>query len=482
MGPEFLARTFRATVLTALAATLAVAVAWNPATGAAVLLGAAWSLANLRLLETAVRAFGPRGQVEPLRAAVALLLKGPVLYAAGWWLLAAGWSPPALLAGFSLPFAVLTLHGIGTQIAPPRRTIARAGADLRARARAGRASGNLGAALLLVSLAAAGAQANPGTEVPPAVAEASRPGEAHAAVAVDSAGHGTGAATHGDDGHAPGGAHAEGGHAEHPELPNFITYLRSYYGAKGEPLPAWLTFLHQWENVVFSLIAALLLILFFGLSARPKRMVPSGLQNAGEALLGGLHDFFLGILGPEGRKYVPFVGTLFLYIVTMNWMGLLPFMKAPTSSINTTLALGLCVFVYVQYIGISKNGIKGYLYHFAGQPKDAIGWGSAVLLFPLEIMGELIKPISLSARLFGNILSEDILLAVLVGLGVTVLAFMNSPIGLPLQLPFMLLSTLFGLIQGLVFSLLAAIYIVMMLPHEDHGHDEAHAGAQAAHH
>jgi F-type H+-transporting ATPase subunit a len=97
-------------------------------------------------------------------------------------------------------------------------------------------------------------------------------------------------------------------------------------------------------------------------------------------------------------------------------------------------------------------------------------------------MGELIKPISLSARLFGNILSEDILLAVLVGLGVTVLAFMNSPIGLPLQLPFMLLSTLFGLIQGLVFSLLAAIYIVMMLPHEDHGHDEAHAGAQAAHH
>jgi F-type H+-transporting ATPase subunit a len=136
----------------------------------------------------------------------------------------------------------------------------------------------------------------------------------------------------------------------------------------------------------------------------------------------------------------------------------------------------------VQYIGITKNGIVGYLYHFAGQPKDAIGWGSAILLFPLEIMGELIKPISLSARLFGNILSEDILLAVLVGLGVTVLAFMNSPVGLPLQLPFLLLSTLFGLIQGLVFSLLASIYIVMMLPHDDHGHHGDHAGAQAAHH
>ena len=243
-----------------------------------------------------------------------------------------------------------------------------------------------------------------------------------------------------------------------------------------------MTFLHTWENAFFALIAALLLLLVLGLGARPKRMVPSGLQNFGEALLGGLNDFYLGILGPEGKKYVPFVGTLFLYIVTMNWMGLLPFMKAPTSSINTTLALAICVFFYVQYIGISKNGIGGYLYHFAGQPKDAIGWGSAILLFPLEIMGELIKPISLSARLFGNILSEDILLAVLVGLGVTVLAFMNSPIGLPLQLPFLLLSTLFGLIQGLVFSLLASIYIVMMLPHDDHGHHEAHAGAQAAHH
>ena len=99
----------------------------------------------------------------------------------------------------------------------------------------------------------------------------------------------------------------------------------------GKEQPAWVTFLHTWENVVFSLIAALILIVVFGLGARPKRMVPTGLQNLAEALLGGLNDFFLGILGPGGKKYVPFVGSLFLYIVTMNWMGLLPFMKAPTS-------------------------------------------------------------------------------------------------------------------------------------------------------
>lgn len=437
MGFELLARTYRATALTACLAALAAAGAFDLRMGLAVLLGATWSLANFKLLETLVRALGPRGHEAPLRATLAVLLKGPLLYLAGWWLLAEGLSPAGLLAGFVLPFLVLTLGAVGAQLLPGRRTVA--------------------AVLFAVSLAAASPAA----------------GQEH---------HDTTTATpeHAIEAHHGEGAHAEGGHAEHPELPNVITVLRSLN--EGRPTPAWLAFLHQWENVVFSLFAALLLILVFGLSARPKKMVPGGLQNLGETLLGGLNDFFLGILGPDGKKYVPFVGSLFLYIVTMNWMGLIPFLKAPTSSLNTTLALALVVFVYVQYIGITKNGIGGYLYHFAGQPKDAIGWGSAVLLFPLEIMGELIKPISLSCRLFGNILSEDILLAVLVALGVTAIAFLNSPIGLPLQLPFLLLSTLFGLIQGLVFSLLASIYIVMMLPHDDHGHHEDHAGAQVAHH
>jgi F-type H+-transporting ATPase subunit a len=230
------------------------------------------------------------------------------------------------------------------------------------------------------------------------------------------------------------------------------------------------------------MLAAVILIAVFGSAAKAKALVPGPAQNAAEALLGGVHDFFLGVLGPSGKPYVPFVGSLMLYIVTMNWMGMVPFLKSPSTSLNTTFALALCVFVYVQYIGITRNGLAGYLYHFAGQPKDAIGWGSAILLFPLEVMGEFIKPISLSCRLFGNILGEDILLAVFVGLGVTTLSFVNSPIGLPLQLPFLVLSGLFGLVQGLVFALLTTVYIVMMLPHDDH--HEAHASEPhaAAHH
>ena len=95
-------------------------------------------------------------------------------------------------------------------------------------------------------------------------------------------------------------------------------------------------------------------------------------------------------------------------------------------------------------------------------------------------MGEFIKPISLSCRLFGNILGEDILLAVFVGLGVTTLSFVHSPIGLPLQLPFLVLSSLFGLVQGLVFALLTTVYIVMMLPH-DHEHEHHEANASVPH-
>jgi F-type H+-transporting ATPase subunit a len=386
-----------------------------------------------------VRALGYRGNVgNPLRAFLLFGLKGPLLYLAGYALLQSGLSPIALAFGFSLVFLVVTLRAVGQMLTHK---------DSRRGAR--------GAAVLaLVAVLALGLGA----------------GAAHAKAAPA---------------HAAAAAHAETAHAEEaheegaPELPNVVTYLRAMY--QGKEQPAWLVTLHAWENIFFSFLAAIFLIAVFGTAARAKRLVPGPWQNAAEALFGGLHDFFLGILGPQGKPYVPFIGSLMLYIVTMNWMGMIPFLKSPNTSLNTTFALALCVFVYVQWIGISRNGLAGYLYHFAGQPKDAIGWGSAILLFPLEIMGEFIKPISLSCRLFGNILGEDILLAVFVGLGVTAVSFVHSPIGLPLQLPFLVLSTLFGLVQGLVFALLTTVYIVMMLPHDEH--HEAHAsGPHAAAH
>ncbi len=135
------------------------------------------------------------------------------------------------------------------------------------------------------------------------------------------------------------------------------------------------------------------------------------------------------MLGDQARRFAPYLGTLFIFIYANNLFGLIPLGHSATASfVNTTLALGLCTFLYVQYVGIKENGIGGYLYHFAGQPKSGIEWGFAILIFPLEVMGELIKPISLSLRLFGNIFGEDTLIAVMVILGVQLMHFLAGSV------------------------------------------------------
>lgn len=247
------------------------------------------------------------------------------------------------------------------------------------------------------------------------------------------------------------------------ELGNFVTVLNDFF----HDVP-FVHFLHQWENVVFSLIAGLFLITISFLATRKKSLVPGPLQNILEITVESLENLVVGVLGPRGRQYVPFIGTLFLYILTQNFMGLVPGLKAPTSSLNTTAALAICVFFYVQGIGMRQNGFFGYLHHLMGSPNDLVGWFMVPLNFPLHVLQELIKPLSLSLRLFGNILGEDSLIAAFAGLGILSLSFIHSPIGLPLQFPFFLLSLLLGTIQALVFSLLTTIYISLMLPHEEH--------------
>ena len=145
-------------------------------------------------------------------------------------------------------------------------------------------------------------------------------------------------------------------------------------------------------------------------------------------------------------------------------------MKSPSSSLNTTVALAICVFLYVQFTGIKNLGIIGYLNHLAGNPRDFITWALVPINLPIHIIGELAKPMSLSLRLFGNITGEDILIAVFVSLGVMALSFLNLPVGLPLQVPFIFLALLTGTIQALVFTLLSTIYFLLMFPHEEEKH------------
>ncbi|MBD3235496.1 MAG: F0F1 ATP synthase subunit A [Candidatus Eisenbacteria bacterium] len=287
-------------------------------------------------------------------------------------------------------------------------------------------------------------------------------------------------------GHAAAGHAADehGAHEAHPELPNLIGVLyRAVAGEEGAA-PGWLVALHHFEDLFFALLAAGLLILIVRLAIRrmnPRDPVaPQGrLQTAVELLFGGFRDFVLGILGPEGARYVPFLGTLFLYIWCMNLFGLVPLMKSPTAVLNTTGALAVCVFGYVQWTGMRRLGPLGYLRHLAGDPQDLVGWILVPLMLPLHIISEFAKPVSLALRLFGNILGEDVLLGVFAGLGVAALAFSGLPAGLPLHLPFILLALLMSTVQALVFTLLSTIYIMQVLPH-DASHASEEVGPQAA--
>ncbi len=264
------------------------------------------------------------------------------------------------------------------------------------------------------------------------------------------------------------GAAAEGEHAveggeDHgggpPHLPSAVGMI---FGAEGVA--------HHWINIIYAFLIA---IIFSAISMRvyaKRQMIPGPLQNAMEMMVEGMYNFIYTILGDDTRKYIAFLGTLFFYILAMNIMGIIPLGHSPSTSVNITASLAIMTFCYAQYTGLSRLGIKGYLFHMAGEPRDVIGWALVVLMFPMHIIGEFAKPFSLAIRLFGNITGEDVLVAAFVGLGVSALAFTGSPVGLPLHVPFIFLGILLSTIQALVFTLLSTIYILMMLPHAEEHH------------
>lgn len=261
---------------------------------------------------------------------------------------------------------------------------------------------------------------------------------------------------------ARGALAAEG---ESHELPNFITVL--YHFLAGTSFGE---FIHKWENLIFSLVTAGLIILVARIASRNPQLKPGRLQNFVELIVEELEKFIVGILGSRGRKFVPFLGTLFIYILCMNYSGMVPLLKAPTANINETLALALCVFFYVQYTAVRENGVRGYIDHLMGQPRSAVQWGLVWVMVPVHIIGELAKPVSLACRLFGNITGEDVLIFAFVGLGVALTSFTHVPVGIPLQIPFYGLALLLGFVQALVFMLLSTVYFAMVLPHEDGEH------------
>ena len=268
-------------------------------------------------------------------------------------------------------------------------------------------------------------------------------------------------------------------HAEHQvheahELPNFITLLHQHF-----PDNSVIGFLNQYQNIFFSIFAAALICFILIRAAQSKTLVPEGLRNFMEAIMEGIANFVTGILGEKhAPKHIPFVGTLFFYILFMNWGGLLPFWKSPTAAWSITFPLGLITILYVQITGIREQGLWRYLKHLAGNPATLVSFILLPLMLPLNIFLEVLAvPFSLSLRLFANISSEDRLLLKFAELNTF---FAYKPF--VFQLFANILVIVFSVIQAFVFMLLTTVYIALILPHdEQHGHAEHSANAQHAH-
>jgi len=159
------------------------------------------------------------------------------------------------------------------------------------------------------------------------------------------------------------------------------------------------------------------------------------------------------IIGPvEGPKYFTFIAALFLCILANNLIGLIPGFSPATQNINTTLAMGIFSFAYYNYMGCKELGTAKYLKHFMGPL-----WYMAVLVFPIEIISNLVRPISLALRLRGNIFGDHLVMGIFGDL---------APLVIPIA--FLMLGLLVSFIQAYVFSVLTMVYISLATAHHDH--------------
>lgn len=192
----------------------------------------------------------------------------------------------------------------------------------------------------------------------------------------------------------------------------------------------------------------------FGLALYMRRrltLVPGGLQNFFEAVVDTTERFIMQSMGEPGKKYVPLLVGMLIYIFGMNIMGLIPGCDAPTANLNTTVCMALFVFVYYNWVGIARWKAH-YINQFMGPSKWLLP-----LMFPLEIVSHLSRPVSLSLRLFGNIRGEEI---------VIILFFIMAPIlgTIPIYALFLLGKSM----QAFVFFMLTMFYISSAIEGPEH--------------
>src|SRR5499426_1309257 len=202
------------------------------------------------------------------------------------------------------------------------------------------------------------------------------------------------------------------------------------------------------DHVTYTWIAMLFLVVVALFATRRLALVPTGAQNFMEMVIDQFHQILDEVIGAGGRRYLPLVGTLGLFILTSNLMGLVPGLVSPTANLNTTAACALIVFFTYHVIGVRKQGLIPYMKHFAGPVPTVL----KPLMFVIEIISHCARPLSLSLRLFGNMMAGHILLAIFF--------FM---MGLDGMLGWALKGTLGGIILGAPATLLMVVFVIGFL-------------------
>ena len=223
----------------------------------------------------------------------------------------------------------------------------------------------------------------------------------------------------------------------------------------------WIAHLGQFnvnvDTVVTMWITMGILIVFAFLATRKMSIITTKLQAVAEGILGAFVGLTDSMIGKNGRKHIPLLATLFLFILTANLLGQLPWrlyhlktgeLASPTNDINMTAAMAIMVLIYYVYQGVKVKGFKYFLHEFS-----AVG----IIMALIELLEMVVRPFSLALRLFANILAGELLIVTFVGL----CAYL-------LPLPFMLFEVFVAFVQALVFMLLSTAYIAMAAQEEEH--------------
>ncbi len=255
--------------------------------------------------------------------------------------------------------------------------------------------------------------------------------------------------------------------------PFWDKYILKYFGTNAEAVfgkysPETAI---PWYTIMFVIACILTMVVIWIFKGKLSEDDPKPGQLTLEAGFLALRDLVTSVIGEHGLKYFPVIATFAVLILISNLMGLFPLFMSPTAHVSVTFALGITSFIYYNYVGIKENGLRGHIAHFAGPKLSGLLVVITLLIFIIELFSNIIRPMTLGIRLFGNMFADEQVASIISNLFPPFTQFLLPIVLLPL-------AVFIALVQAFVFTLLSTIYIseVSHAP-RDHQHGGVHSEA-----